>query len=237
MNIAHYYEILGLEPGASEEEVKQAYRDLSRVWHPDRFANEPGLQQKAREKIKGIEEAYEKLILHLSKSYTQSFQKNSKQDNISQIKNSSTVQNEGKKLSFIGWVVGFVIGGMIVMGIKHAIFEPKKSEISKQELIEVANELNKRLPIIVDSETRLDTVIAGPGKKLTYVYTLTNYSSGEVDSQEFERLVLPKAKKEACTNEGTKYFLKKDVRVNAYYQGNDGGFIYEVDVAPSDCGY
>lgn len=56
-----YYEILGLEPGASPEEVKQAYRDLAKVWHPDRFPNDPRLQQKAQEKLKEINEAYERL--------------------------------------------------------------------------------------------------------------------------------------------------------------------------------
>ena len=29
------YEVLGLERGASEEEVKKAYRKLSRIYHPD----------------------------------------------------------------------------------------------------------------------------------------------------------------------------------------------------------
>jgi DnaJ-domain-containing protein 1 len=52
-------EILELEPGASEEEVNQAYRDLANVWHPDRFANNPRLQKKAEEKLKEINAAYE----------------------------------------------------------------------------------------------------------------------------------------------------------------------------------
>lgn len=60
-HLDRYYKILGLEPGASPEEVKQAYRDLCRVWHPDRFPNDPRLQQKAQEKQKEINEAYEHL--------------------------------------------------------------------------------------------------------------------------------------------------------------------------------
>jgi len=32
-------EMLELNPGASQEEVNQAYRDLVNVWHPDRFAD------------------------------------------------------------------------------------------------------------------------------------------------------------------------------------------------------
>jgi preprotein translocase subunit Sec63 len=52
-------EILGLKPGASQEEAAQAYRDLANVWHPDRFAGNPRLQKKAEEKIKEINAAYE----------------------------------------------------------------------------------------------------------------------------------------------------------------------------------
>jgi len=60
-DINRSYKILGLEPGATPEEVKQAYRDLVRVWHPDHYAHDPRLQKKAEEKLKEIIEAYEKI--------------------------------------------------------------------------------------------------------------------------------------------------------------------------------
>ncbi len=56
-----YYQILGLNPGASEEEIKEAYRDLVTVWHPDRFSNNSRLRHKANEKIMDINIAYENL--------------------------------------------------------------------------------------------------------------------------------------------------------------------------------
>ena len=52
-------EMLGLKPGASQEEVNQAYRDLVNVWHPDRFVGNPRLEKKAEEKVKEINAAYE----------------------------------------------------------------------------------------------------------------------------------------------------------------------------------
>ena len=60
-NLEQWYGILELEPGAPVEEVNQAYRDLVRVWHPDRFAHDPRLQLMAQERLKGINKAYEKL--------------------------------------------------------------------------------------------------------------------------------------------------------------------------------
>jgi hypothetical protein len=40
---------------------KQAYRELARVWHPDRFPNDVRLQQKAQERLKQINLAYEQI--------------------------------------------------------------------------------------------------------------------------------------------------------------------------------
>src|SRR5262245_61624088 len=57
-DVDRYYRILELEPGASLEEIRQAYRDLAVVWHPDRFAHSPRLLEKAQAKMKAINEAY-----------------------------------------------------------------------------------------------------------------------------------------------------------------------------------
>lgn len=58
-----YYELLGVAPGTSGRELKQAYLDMAKVWHPDRFSHDPRLQQKAQEKLKEINDAYERLSL------------------------------------------------------------------------------------------------------------------------------------------------------------------------------
>jgi len=56
--LLHYYHILGLKPDATHQEVRRAYRELVRVWHPDRFGDDLHLQQVAQEKLKEINEAY-----------------------------------------------------------------------------------------------------------------------------------------------------------------------------------
>ena len=65
-DIDQYYQILEIQPGASLEEVKQAYRDLAFVWHPDRFAHNDRLQQKAQQRLTEINQAYQQLLLFLS---------------------------------------------------------------------------------------------------------------------------------------------------------------------------
>lgn len=53
-----YFRTLGLQPGASAEEVRRAYLRLVRQWHPDRFAHDSRSQFIAQEKLKEINEAY-----------------------------------------------------------------------------------------------------------------------------------------------------------------------------------
>lgn len=52
-------EILGLQHGASPELVREAYHDLAKVWHPDKYDSNDRLRNKAVEKMKEINAAYE----------------------------------------------------------------------------------------------------------------------------------------------------------------------------------
>lgn len=55
------YSVLGVSQNASEEEIKKAYRELARKYHPDNYQNNP-LADLAEEKMKEINEAYDILI-------------------------------------------------------------------------------------------------------------------------------------------------------------------------------
>ena len=55
--IKDYYDVLGVKRGASDNEIKQAYRKLARKFHPDL---NPG-DKVAEEKFKELQEAYDVL--------------------------------------------------------------------------------------------------------------------------------------------------------------------------------
>lgn len=55
------YQILGVSKDASEEEIKKAYRKLSRIYHPDANVNNPNREQ-AEEKFKQIQQAYQQIM-------------------------------------------------------------------------------------------------------------------------------------------------------------------------------
>ncbi|MCQ4635359.1 DnaJ domain-containing protein [Anaerovorax odorimutans] len=55
------YEVLGVRQGASEEEIKAAYKELVKKYHPDRYQNNP-LADLAEEKLQEVNEAYDMLM-------------------------------------------------------------------------------------------------------------------------------------------------------------------------------
>lgn len=59
MNIRKSFELLEIGMNATEDEAKQAYKDLVSVWHPDRFSHNPRLKKKAEEKLKEANLAFE----------------------------------------------------------------------------------------------------------------------------------------------------------------------------------
>lgn len=55
------YSVLGVSPSASDEEIKKAYRTLSRKYHPDANINNPNKEQ-AEAKFKEVQQAYQKIM-------------------------------------------------------------------------------------------------------------------------------------------------------------------------------
>ena len=55
------YDILGVPTNASEDEIKKAYRNLSRKYHPDANVNNPNKAQ-AEERFKEVQQAYQAIM-------------------------------------------------------------------------------------------------------------------------------------------------------------------------------
>ena len=61
MSVNDPYKVLEISPEATDEEVKTAYREMARKYHPDNYANNP-LSDLAQEKMQEINEAYDTII-------------------------------------------------------------------------------------------------------------------------------------------------------------------------------
>ncbi|MDU7948246.1 MAG: J domain-containing protein [Clostridium sp.] len=70
------YEVLGLKPGATQEEIKKAYRNLIKQYHPDQYGDNP-LKDLAEEKMRDINSAYDALTKNAGNTYSSSNSSNS----------------------------------------------------------------------------------------------------------------------------------------------------------------
>ena len=66
------YSVLGVPENASDEEVKRAYRELSRKYHPDSYVDNP-LKDLAEDKFKEVQEAYDMIMKQRSNGGYQSY--------------------------------------------------------------------------------------------------------------------------------------------------------------------
>ncbi|MDT8718711.1 DnaJ domain-containing protein [Clostridium sp. 19966] len=76
------YEILGVKEGASKEEIKKAYRELAKKYHPDQYDSNP-LKDLAEEKMRELNEAYEYLMKNASEGSSYYQRQESYSDNSS----------------------------------------------------------------------------------------------------------------------------------------------------------
>ncbi|MDR2933184.1 MAG: DnaJ domain-containing protein [Oscillospiraceae bacterium] len=67
--MADPYKVLGVSPNASDEEVKAAYRELARKYHPDNYEGNP-LSDLASQKMQEINAAYDDIMTQRKNGYT-----------------------------------------------------------------------------------------------------------------------------------------------------------------------
>lgn len=84
------YSVLGVSSSASNDEIKKAYRDLSRKYHPDSYVNNP-LSDLAEEKFKEVQEAYDQIMKQREGGYQQGNYSNS----------TSSYGNEGEEMNMV----------------------------------------------------------------------------------------------------------------------------------------
>ncbi|HMP82922.1 MAG TPA: hypothetical protein PKA41_09505 [Verrucomicrobiota bacterium] len=131
-------------------------------------------------------------------------------------------------IKIVAAVVGAVIGYAVVSGVIN------KGEHFDQELVKVADTLNKNLPMSVDQETRWDSTLAGPGNRFTYIYTLVNRTKDGLDVPSFIRAIRPGIISGYKTSDEMKTFRKHNVNLHYQYKDKNGEFVVEIVVSPTD---
>jgi hypothetical protein len=138
-------------------------------------------------------------------------------------------------LIFILLFAGLV--GQIAKDVTRDAFShgAQDAKMTDADLRMIVNQWSKRLPVMLDSDTRADSIVALPGPKLAYYYTLVNYPAGSLSPSAILSVRGPMLKNATCSGTGAYEFIKKGVPIVYHYSGNDGGFVTEVTITPADC--
>jgi len=113
--------------------------------------------------------------------------------------------------------------------------QPTSKESNWEEELKVAaNELNQGLPMMVDSDTRLDSSIAFQNTFL-YKYTMINYAVDDISTEEFANTMRPIINNAVCTTEDMKAFVQNHTEVKYLYHDKNGKFVSQIIVKTEEC--
>ena len=126
---------------------------------------------------------------------------------------------------------------VVVIGISVGVsifIHLQRSNSVEEKLVQTSKNLNARLPLNVDSDTRWDTTVPGPGRCLTYCYTLINVSKSEIDPGEVTAKIKPKLLLYYRTNPDMKLFRDNRVTVHYLFKDKLGETVTSIEVTPDD---
>ncbi len=100
----------------------------------------------------------------------------------------------------------------------------------EENIAQTVKDINKALPKMISEDIRLDPASAGPGKRLTYNYTVFR----ENTSQSI-KANLSKLRQDVCNSKHTAFFLSKGSTIVYIYHTPNGAELFRLTVEPSDC--
>lgn len=118
----------------------------------------------------------------------------------------------------------------------RALLQRNEDVTSQRALSQMASELNKTLPMMVDKETELISAVGLEGV-IAYNYRLVNISADNIRPDEFVNAIRPHVTNAVYTDPQTRHtFLRKGVTMRYSYADKDRRHIARFDVRPADCG-
>ncbi len=152
-----------------------------------------------------------------------------------EMRNNSVVEAPKKKINLKYWIafaVAFAIFYAIGKFGGEAIYKSLSKPHYEKALIEMANELNKNCPLILDAETRLDNTIALPGNIFQYNYSLINIDKESLNIDEVKAYLEQQIINTAKTNPDMKIFRDNKTTLRYSYKDKSGVFILTIEITP-----
>lgn len=128
-------------------------------------------------------------------------------------------------------IIGIVVGAVtffIAFYFTQELFSPSMDK----QLVEMANELNKNCPIMIDQYTRLDNTNAFPNKTFQYNYTLVETEKADFNLDTVRKYVEPNIINNVKSNPDMKDLRDNNVTLNYSYRDKNGEFIWKLEITP-----
>jgi uncharacterized membrane protein YvbJ len=145
---------------------------------------------------------------------------------IENAKSQKTPENKRKILPTIVGIIAFAIS---YFAVQQLFF--KKPTFDKA-LTEIASEINKTLPMMLDQDTRMDNTIAMPDKTLAYNYTLVNLEKKDININELREFIEPNVINNIKTHPDMKLYRENNATLVYNYKDKKGAFLLKIIVSP-----
>jgi hypothetical protein len=139
--------------------------------------------------------------------------------------------NKMNKKKVIGIIVGAAAFLIAYFAVQQVFFKPPTFD---KQMMQIASELNKSCPIMVDAETQLDNALALPDNTFQYNYTLVNMERVTVDISELENYLQPRILNNIKTNPDLKTFRDNDVIMAYNYKDRNGVHLFKLIFKPEN---
>lgn len=118
------------------------------------------------------------------------------------------MDSKTNKKKVIGMIFGAAAFLIAYFAVQQVFFKPPTFD---KQMMQIASELNKSCPIMVDAETQLDNAVALPDNTFQYNYTLVSMESATADISELKNYLQSIILNNIKTNPDLETFRDNDV--------------------------
>jgi hypothetical protein len=126
-------------------------------------------------------------------------------------------------------IVGFVVFVFAFFLVQQLFFTSPSLD---KKMMQIANEINKTCPIMIDEDTRFDNAVALPDNIFQYNFTLVNLEKQEIELDTVKKYLEPNIINNAKTNPDLKMFRDHKITINYNYHDKNGVFVVKISVKP-----
>ena len=127
--------------------------------------------------------------------------------------------------NIIGMIFGAAAFLIVYLAVQQVFFKPISFE---NQIREMANELNKSCPIMVDSETQLNNAMVLNDNTFEYNYTLVNMGRAELDIEALESYLQPIILNNIKTSPDLKIFRDNEITMAYNYKDKNGEQLFRI---------